>query len=81
MWWVNDETLRAAAESRRDVLATLSPAMKEEVKRFIEPALLRRARGAITRAMPHVVHRLVEATTYRSVQTSEEEPGYAIVEN
>jgi HrpA-like RNA helicase len=80
-WWVNDETLRAAAESRRDVLATLSPAMKEEVKRFIEPALLKRARGAISRAMPHVVHCLVEATTYRSIHTSNEEPGWAIVEN
>src|SRR5690348_5268559 len=40
----------AAAATRRDVLAGLSPAMKEEVKRFVEPALVRRARGAITRA-------------------------------
>lgn len=49
-WWVNDELLRSAAEQRQQILAALSPAMKEEVKRFIEPGLLRRARGAITRA-------------------------------
>ena len=48
--WVNNDTLLAAATTRRDILASQSPAMKEEVKRFVEPALLRRARGAITRA-------------------------------
>jgi predicted RNA-binding protein with RPS1 domain len=49
-WWINHDLLLAAAEQRRDILAALSPAMKEEVKRFIEPALLRRSRGAVTRA-------------------------------
>ncbi|WP_206487892.1 S1 RNA-binding domain-containing protein [Rhodococcus sp. KRD162] len=50
-WWVNHAVLLDAAQKRRDVLAALSPAMKEEVKRFIEPALINRARGALTRAM------------------------------
>lgn len=49
-WWLNDDLLRDAADQRREILAALSPAMKEEVKRFIEPSLLRRTRGAITRA-------------------------------
>lgn len=53
-WWVNDDVLRQAAEARRDILAALSPAMKEEVKRFIEPSLLRRARGVISRALPNL---------------------------
>ena len=33
------------------MLAALSPAMKEEVKRFLEPALIDRARGVLTRAL------------------------------
>lgn len=49
-WWVSDEVLRAAAVRRQDALAALSPAMKEEVKRFVEPALIGRARGVIARA-------------------------------
>ncbi len=49
-WWINDHLLLGAAEVRREVLEALSPAMKEEVKRFVEPALVRRARAAITRA-------------------------------
>lgn len=72
-WWVGDEVLREAAEARRDILAALSPAMKEEVKRFVEPALLRRARGAITHAMPDLEHRRVDADIYRAVDAIEEE--------
>jgi predicted RNA-binding protein with RPS1 domain len=49
-WWVSNEVLIEAAEKRQELLASLSPAMKEEVKRFIEPALLDRARSVITRA-------------------------------
>lgn len=66
-WWVNDDVLLEAAAKRRDVLAALSPAMKEEVRRFIEPALLDRARGVITRAFgPHVYRRL-DDSSYVSV--------------
>jgi HrpA-like RNA helicase len=57
-WWINHDALRACAEVRRTVLEGLSPAMKEEVKRFVEPALTRRARGAITRAMASLEYRL-----------------------
>ena len=81
MWWVNDDALRAAADSRREILGALSPAMKEEVKRFIEPALLRRARGAITRAMPDLEHRRVDATTYRPIVAADApEVDLAIIE-
>ena len=55
-WWVNHDTLIAASITRREILAGLSPAMKEEVKRFIEPSLLRRARGAITCAFGYLEH-------------------------
>ncbi|UOD83521.1 S1 RNA-binding domain-containing protein [Paenarthrobacter ureafaciens] len=50
-WWVNHAILLEAAKKRQDVLAALAPAMKEEVKRFVEPALINRARGVLTRAM------------------------------
>lgn len=50
-WWVSHPTLLEAARQRRDVVAALSPAMKEEVKRFLEPALIDRARGVLTRAL------------------------------
>jgi len=66
-WWVNDDMLREAATARRDILASLSPAMKEEVKRFIEPALLRRARGVISRAMASFEYRRVDGSRYRCV--------------
>ena len=50
-WWVSDAVLLAAAVKRQEILAALSPAMKEEVKRFVEPALLDRTRGVLTRAL------------------------------
>lgn len=50
-WWVNDAVLLAATVRRQEILAALSPAMKEEVKRFVEPALLDRTRGILTRAL------------------------------
>lgn len=50
-WWVNHAVLLEAAQKRQEVLAALAPAMKEEVRRFVEPALIDRARGVLTRAM------------------------------
>ena len=46
-WWVSHEVLLAAAAKRHEVLSALSPAMKEDVKRFLEPALIARARGVL----------------------------------
>ncbi|MFF2300274.1 S1 RNA-binding domain-containing protein [Arthrobacter sp. NPDC058127] len=51
MWWVSHSVLLEAAKKRQEVLAALAPAMKEEVKRFVEPALVNRTRGVLTRAM------------------------------
>ncbi len=50
-WWITNEVLVGAAEMRQEVLGSLSPAMKEEVKRPVEVALLDRARGVISRAV------------------------------
>lgn len=79
-WWVNDDVLREAAEARREILASLSPAMKEEVKRFVEPPLLRRARGAISRAMASLEYRRSEDGTYRCVGEPDTEDGGASFE-
>ena len=66
-WWINHDLLIACAQNRRTVLEGLSPAMKEEVKRFVEPALVRRARGAITRAMASLQYKLVGDGVYQAV--------------
>jgi HrpA-like RNA helicase len=66
-WWVNHDLLIKAAAVRHDVLVALSPAMKEDVKRFVEPALVRRARGAITRAYASLEYRRnLDGKTYFS---------------
>lgn len=67
-WWVNHEVLLDAATKRQEVLGALSPAMKEEVKRFLEPALMNRARGVITRALASHLFERATADTYRRVQ-------------
>ena len=66
-WWINHAALLECAQARRTVLEGLSPAMKEEVKRFTEPALVRRARGAITRAMASLEYRLEAGGVYRAI--------------
>lgn len=51
-WWLNDDLLLETAQKRRQVLAALSPAMKEEVKRFLELSLVDRVRGVLTGRLP-----------------------------
>ena len=58
-WWVNHSRLLEAAQKRHDVLTSLSPAMKENVKRFLDPSLIGRARGALTRALAAQVFKRV----------------------
>ncbi|MFF0544123.1 S1 RNA-binding domain-containing protein [Nocardia thailandica] len=47
-WYVGADVVAAAAEARRDIVDTLSSAMKEASKRFTEPVLLDRARLCIS---------------------------------
>ncbi|MEU1179918.1 helicase-related protein [Streptomyces sp. NPDC005820] len=72
-WWVGNDRLVTAAATRRDILGGLSPAMKEEVKRFVEPSLLRRARGAITRAFADLEH-VLHGTDYVAVHGGQAAP-------
>ncbi|MGX4657901.1 S1 RNA-binding domain-containing protein [Micromonospora sp. SCSIO 07396] len=50
-WWINHELLLETARKRQDVLSALSPAMKEQVKRFLELSLIDRVRGVLTRSL------------------------------
>ncbi|MFC5007276.1 KH domain-containing protein [Dactylosporangium cerinum] len=78
-WWINHDVLLAVAVKRREVLSALSPAMKEEVKRFVEPALIGRARGVITRAMGSLRHRKTGSGEYAAVEPPPGEPAIAVL--
>jgi ribosomal protein S1/HrpA-like RNA helicase len=69
-WWVNDSVLLEGAKQRQEVLSSLSPAMKEEVKRFVSLSLLDRARLAIVRAFADHLYVLGEDDQYRAVATT-----------
>ena len=73
-WWVNHTTLLEAAKQRRDVLAALSPAMKEEVKRYLEPALIDRSRGILTRALAAQGYDKTGDGQYRPVYPPQPQP-------
>lgn len=69
-WWVSHNELLEAAQKRHEVLSALSPAMKEDVKRFIEPALINRARGVLTRALAAHTYLNVGDNQYQAVHTA-----------
>jgi HrpA-like RNA helicase/ribosomal protein S1 len=70
-WWVSHEVLAEAAVKRHDTLLALSPAMKEDVKRFLEPALIGRARGVLTRTFAAHLYERGDAAAYRNVHGRE----------
>lgn len=72
-WWVSNEVLLAAMKRRQEALDALSPAMKEKVKRFVEPALLDRARGVIGRTMGAMAYRQAGEGIYLAVGAESEE--------
>lgn len=80
-WWVNHDLLLRAAEARHEVLIALSPAMKEDVKRFVEPALVKRARGAITRAYASLQYRREAEGTYLSVSADGSAAVAGVIDN
>lgn len=66
-WWVSHEALMEAAVKRHETLLALSPAMKEDVKRFLEPALIGRARGVLTRTFAAHCYGRDDAGGFRNV--------------
>jgi hypothetical protein len=56
-WWIDHEVLLRAAIHRSEVLSLLSPAMKEEAKRPLEPYLVPRARAVLAQAMQSLEYR------------------------
>ena len=71
LWWVSHDVLLDAAVKRHEVLSALSPAMKEDVKRFLEPALLNRARGVLTRTFAAHLYVRDDDGTYRNAASPE----------
>lgn len=65
--WINDEVLLAAAESRHEILSSLSPAMTEEVKRFVDLRLADRARAVLSRALVNLHYERADGRFFRSV--------------
>ena len=70
-WWVSHEVLAEAAVKRHETLLALSPAMKEDVKRFLEPALIGRVRGVLTRTFAAHLYERDYAAAYRNVHGQE----------
>lgn len=50
-WWISNDVLLEAAAKRQEVLASLSPKMKKEARRFVSLSLLERARRVLERTM------------------------------
>lgn len=73
-WWLNHAVLLQLAELRRTDLEALSAAMKEEVKRFLEPRLAPRARAAITRAFADMRYQGDPEHPYVSVRRPADPP-------
>ncbi|MBF6621604.1 MAG: hypothetical protein ITG02_15410 [Patulibacter sp.] len=73
-WWLNHDVLLKLAELRRQDLEGLSPAMKEEVKRFLEPKLAPRARAVISRAFVDMLYRTSDEASYTSVARPDDPP-------
>ena len=70
-WWVGHEVLAEAAVKRHETLLALSPAMKENVKRFLEPALIGRARGVLTRTFAAHLYERDDAAVYHGMHGQE----------
>ena len=70
-WWVSHEVLAEAAATRHETLLALSPAMKEDARRFLEPALIGRARGVLTRTFAAHLYERDDAAAYRNVHRKE----------
>lgn len=75
-WWLRHDLLLKLAELRRTDLEGLSAAMKEDVKRFVEPRLTPRARAAITRAFVGMWYRRGERNTYSSLGQPGDPPAH-----
>lgn len=69
-WFINHKTMVDAANTRREVLAVLSTHLSQEVRRFVEPALLDRARLCISMAYAAHRYRRVGSGAYQACDGS-----------
>jgi HrpA-like RNA helicase len=73
-WWLNHAVLLQLAEVRRNDLEGLSAAMKEEVKRFLDPRLAPRVRAVITRAFGNMRYQRNSSRRFVSAGQPEDPP-------
>ncbi|MBM7804189.1 HrpA-like RNA helicase [Geodermatophilus bullaregiensis] len=73
-WWLDHDILLKFAELRRSVLESLSTAMKEEVKRLLDPRLAPRARAVISRAYVGMRYVQLDDGYYQAANQPEADP-------
>lgn len=78
-WWVDDTALRQAAEARRATLELLSPAMKQEVKRFLDLRLVPRTRALMSRVLTSLQYVRQDDGTYRQAETTLDDVPAAVI--
>lgn len=64
-WWLSEAILDSIDGARREALEMLSPAMKEEAYRGLEPRLATRARAVISRAAQSAAYQRQPRGSYR----------------
>lgn len=72
-WWVNSAMVTASIEAMMEQVDRLSPAMKQEARRPINPALADRARAVLSRAMVSARYRRGADGLYRADHGADEE--------
>lgn len=73
-WWIDDTRLVKVAETRRSTLEALSPAMKEEVKRFLDVRLVARTRAILSRVLVSMHYVKGDDGAYRAVDGADDVP-------
>jgi HrpA-like RNA helicase len=78
-WWIDDARLVEVAEKRRATLETLSPAMREEVKRFLDMRLVPRTRAILSRVLATKQYVAEGQGSYRAVHATDDDQAPASV--
>ncbi|WP_460528104.1 DEAD/DEAH box helicase [Flindersiella endophytica] len=73
-WWIDHELIRRAVSHRRDVLSLLSPRMKQEAKRQLEPRLFMRTRAVLSHALQSLQYQLEDDGSYRPTADPTQSP-------
>jgi HrpA-like RNA helicase len=73
-WWIDDACLVEVAEKRRSILEALSPAMREDVKRFLDVRLVPRTRAILSRVLASAQFVATGEGSCRAVNAGDDTP-------